>query len=119
EILARGGRPAELLWGAGISGDLPVALVRISEEDEIPFVLQMLRAHEYWRQKRLAVDLVILNERASSYAQELQKSLEATVHTAQWAPDDAGMGKVFLLRVDLIGAEARDALRAGARVDLS
>src|SRR6202012_451033 len=106
EILARGGRPAELLWGAGISGDLPVALVRISEEDEIPFVLQMLRAHEYWQQKRLGADLVILNERASSYAQDLQKSLEATIHTARWGAEEApGQGKVFLLRQDLIGQE--------------
>ena len=79
EILVRGGRPASVLWGSGISGDLPIALVRISEEDEFPFVLQMLRAHEYWQQKRLAVDLVILNERASSYAQDLQKTLEATL----------------------------------------
>ena len=120
EILARGGRPAAALWGVGISGDLPVALVRISEEDEIPFVLQMLRAHEYWRQKHLAVDLVILNERPSSYAQELQKSLEATVHAAQWGgPENGPQGKVYLLRVDLIGPEGRDALRAVARVDLS
>ena len=112
EVLERGGRPAATLWGAGISGDLPIALVRISEEDEIAFVTQMVRAHDYWRQKRLAVDLVILNDRASSYAQDLQKSLEATIHTTQWAPEDAALGKVFLLRLDLIGQEGRDALRA-------
>ena len=33
---------------------------------------QLLQAHEYWRMKQLAVDLVILNERASSYVQDLQ-----------------------------------------------
>ncbi|HEX3754705.1 MAG TPA: glucoamylase family protein [Rhizomicrobium sp.] len=120
EILEHAGRPASALWGAGISGDLPIALVRISEEDEIAFVLQMVRAHEYWRQKRLAVDLVILNERASSYSQDLQNSLESMVHTAQSIPEGMGtLGRVFLLRVDLIGAAARDALRAAARIDLS
>ena len=30
---------------------------------------QLLRAHEYWRTKRLAVDLVIINEHPSSYIQ--------------------------------------------------
>ena len=33
---------------------------------------QLLQAHEYWRMKQLAVDLVILNERKSSYVQDLQ-----------------------------------------------
>lgn len=120
EILERGGRPASALWGVGISGDLPIALVRISEEDEVPFVLQMVSAHEYWRQKRLSVDLVILNNRASSYTQDLQKSLEAIIHPAQWTGEGAdGQGKVYLLRADLLGPEGRDALRAAARVDLS
>ena len=32
---------------------------------------QLLRAHQYWRMKQLAVDLVILNERPASYAQDL------------------------------------------------
>ncbi len=120
EVLERGGRPASALWGAGISGDLPIALVRISEEEEGPFVTQMLHAQEYWRQKRLAVDLVILNERVSSYAQELQKALEAQVHTASWNDQAAAaQGRVFLLRADLLGAEGREALRAAARIDLS
>jgi cyclic beta-1,2-glucan synthetase len=120
ELLTRGGRPASALWGAGISGDLPIALVRISEEEEIPIVLQLLRAHEYWQQKRLAADLVILNERVASYAQDLQKSLEATIHTVQSGTEETGaQGKVFLLRLDVIGQEAGDALRAAARVDLS
>jgi len=93
--------------------------VRVSEEEEIPFVLQMMHAHEYWRQKRLGVDLVILNERASSYAQDLQKVLEATVHGAQLGSEDPAQGRIFLLRTDLLGAESNGALRAAARIDLS
>jgi cyclic beta-1,2-glucan synthetase len=119
EVLEQGGRPASLLWGAGISGDLPIAVVRVSEEEEIAFVLQMMHAHEYWRQKRLSVDLVILNERVSSYAQDLQKTLEATVHGAQLSSDDPSQGRIFLLRADLLGGESSEALRAAARVDLS
>jgi cyclic beta-1,2-glucan synthetase len=119
EVLERGGRPASALWGAGISGDLPIAVVRVSEEEEIPFIVQMMHAHEYWRQKRLEADLVILNERASSYAQDLQKALAATVHGAQLGAEDPSRGRVFLLRTDLLGAESSAALRAAARIDLS
>ena len=42
-------------------------------------VRQLLRAFEYWRLKRLSVDLVILNERASSYVQDLQMALETLI----------------------------------------
>ncbi|MEO8301210.1 MAG: glucoamylase family protein, partial [Rhizomicrobium sp.] len=119
EVLNQAGRAPSLLWGAGISGDLPIAVVRVREEEEIPFVLQMMHAHEYWRQKRLAVDLVILNERASSYAQDLQKALEATVHGAPLASDDPTQGRIFLLRSDLLGPESSGALRAAARIHLS
>ena len=44
--------------------------------EDIAIARQLLRAHEYWRMKQLAVDLVILNERASSYIQDLQIALE-------------------------------------------
>ena len=50
------------LWAHGISGDLPIVLVRIDEAEDQEIVRQLLRAHEYWRMKQLAVDLVILNE---------------------------------------------------------
>ena len=43
-------------------------------------------AHEYWRMKQLAVDLVILNERASSYVQDLQIALETLVRASQSRP---------------------------------
>ena len=67
-------------------------------------VRQLLRAHEYWRMKQLAVDLVILNERASSYVQDLQIALETLVRTSQSRPQigaDAARGSVFVLRADL------------------
>ena len=62
--------------GTGISGDIPIVLVRIDAVEDIAIARQLLRAHEYWRMKQLAVDLVILNERASSYVQDLQIALE-------------------------------------------
>jgi len=65
------------------------------------------------------VDLVILNERASSYAQDLQKSLESTIHAASWSAEAAPQGKIFLLRTDMIGAEGCDALKAAARINIS
>ena len=78
---ARGGAPA--LWAHGISGDLPIVLVRIDDAEDQEIVRQLLRAHEYWRLKQLAVDLVIVNEQAASYVQELQAALETLVRASQ------------------------------------
>ena len=72
--------------------------------------------------KQLAVDLVILNERAASYIQDLQIALETLHRTSQSrgpiAADDA-RGSVFILRTDLIPAATRDALSSVARVVLA
>ena len=42
-------RPPPALWAHGISGDLPIVLVRIDDVEDIDIVRQLLRAHEYWR----------------------------------------------------------------------
>ena len=83
----------DALWAHGISGDLPIVLVQIDEPEDVGIVRQLLRAHEYWRMKQLAVDLVILNERAPSYVQDLQASLETLVRTSQSAGPHEGLGR--------------------------
>ncbi|HSE74328.1 MAG TPA: glucoamylase family protein, partial [Dongiaceae bacterium] len=114
-----GGQPG--LWGQGISGDLPIILLRIADTENLAIVHQLLKAHEYWRMKQLAVDLVILNERASSYVQDLQIALETLVRTSQSRPQigiDGPSGRVFILRADLISTETRLLLASVARVVL-
>ena len=60
--------------------------------------------------KRLAVDLVIINERASSYTQDLQIAIETAVRSSQSRrAKRANRRRVqsFMLRADLISAETR------------
>ncbi len=118
EVIRRGGGGPAGLWAQGISGDIPIVLVRIADIEDIALVNQLLRAHEYWRMKQLAVDLVILNERSSSYVQDLQSALETTVRTSQSYVDGA-RGSVFVLRTDLLSQETRGLLPAVARVVLA
>jgi cyclic beta-1,2-glucan synthetase len=121
DTLRRGGGGPQALWAQGISGDLPIVLVRIDAVEDIAIVRQLLRAHEYWRMKQLAVDLVILNERASSYIQDLQVALETQVRTSESRPQigaDVARGSVFVLRSDLISMETRGLLLSMARAVL-
>ena len=83
DVLRRGNGGQPVLWAHGISGDLPIVLVRIDDTDDLGIVRQLLRAYEYWRLKQLSVDLVILNERESSYVQDLQVALETLARAGQ------------------------------------
>jgi cyclic beta-1,2-glucan synthetase len=120
EVLNAAAPPSVALWPHGISGDLPIVVVRISEEEHLDFVRQLVRAHDYWRMRGLSVDLVVLNERALSYAQDLQSALDKIVHTFDRGQEQgAQSGHIFLVKSDVIGSQGAYALRAAARVDLS
>jgi cyclic beta-1,2-glucan synthetase len=121
DTIRRGSGGPAGLWSQGISGDLPIVLLRIGDVDDIAIAHQLLQAHEYWRMKQLAVDLVILNERATSYIQDLQVALETLVRTSQaCGPSTAerARGCVYILRSDTIPAEVQALLSSVARVVL-
>lgn len=120
-LLMRNAWGPSALWRHGISGDLPIVLVRIDDAEDQGIVRQLLRAHEYWRMKQLAVDLVILNEQAPSYAQDLQVALDTQLRTSQSRQRHEGhepSGGVFILRGDLISADDRILLQSAARAVL-
>jgi cyclic beta-1,2-glucan synthetase len=120
EAIVRGAALQSDLWPHGISGDAPIVLLCIDDVDDISQVRQLLRAHEYWRMKRLAVDLVIINEHASSYLQDLQNAIDMAVRSSQDPVFNEGLaqGAVYTLRADLLSAQARAQLQACARVVL-
>jgi len=121
DAILRGGGGQSGLWPVSISGDLPIVLLRIAEIEHLDIARQLLRAHEYWRMKQLAVDLVILNERASSYVQDLQIALETLARASQSSLPvgvERRRGHAFVLRSDLISPETRDLLVSVARVVL-
>ncbi len=122
EVLKRGGGAASLLWPHGISGDLPIVLIRVDETGDHDIVRQLLLAHEYWRMKQLSVDLVILDESPPSYAQDFLVSLEALVRASRLrptAPGEGVRGAVFILRAELVSVAARNLLQSAARAVLA
>ncbi len=119
--IMRGAGPQGGLWPLAISGDLPIVLLRIDDIEDIAQVRQLLRAHEYWRMKRLAVDLVIVNERASSYIQDLQIAIETAIRSSQARPsfgEELAQGAVYALRADIMSVDTRALLHSVARVVL-
>ena len=110
------------LWGQGISGDRPIVLLRVADPENRGLVEKLLRAHEYWRMKGLAVDLVVLNEKETSYAGDFQTLLEGMVRENQAISarqEDGAQGAIFVLRADWISTEERRLLQTAARAVLA
>ena len=106
------------LWRHGISGDLPMLLVRINDLADLEIVRQILRAHEYWRSKCLRVDVVILNEQPTSYKLELQEAIVQLLRSTSPQTEDQSQGRVFTLRADLLFPAEQDLLQSTARAML-
>jgi cyclic beta-1,2-glucan synthetase len=102
------------LWPHGISGDLPILLVRVTSDEDVALVRQVLQAQEYWRLKGLSADVVILNEHPSSYLDEIHAQLTAVLDTGPWRTWKHRSGGAYLLRGDLIGRQDRTLLEAVA-----
>ena len=111
--------PQSALWQLSISGDLPILLVHIDDISDLRLVREAVRAFEFWRTKRFSVDLVILNDRSTSYVQDLQQALEAlagAIEPRTGAPDSSG--RIYVLRRDQVPPDALAVLTACARVTL-
>ena len=116
--VARNRLGQQQLWRFGISGDLPIVLLRLAEQEDLTLVRLMLRAHGYWRIKGLRVVLVLLNDHPASYLEALNEQVQTLIRTS----DDHGWenksGGVFLLRAPHLEEEERTLLQAVSRVVL-
>lgn len=115
EEVQRAMGPQSALWPMGLSGDNPVFVLRIDDEADLPILRKTLRMNDYFRARGVKADLVVLNDRASSYIENLQDHIHAICEAQRW---QGGGGGVFLVRRDQLGAETLNTLLASARVVL-
>ncbi|RPJ25897.1 MAG: cellobiose phosphorylase, partial [Chloroflexi bacterium] len=106
------------LWSFGISGDYPILLVRMKREEDLDLLGELILAHTYWRKRGLTIDLVIFNQRETSYDQgfkgRVQRLLERTA-SEMWLNKRGG---IFILQEDQINEAERILLMTVARVVL-
>ena len=117
-VLIRNRRGQSGLWGYGISGDLPIVLVRIRDHARLELVRQAVQAHAYWRMKGVAVDLVIWNEDDSIYRQTLQDTIMDLVASSLEAALVDKPGGIFVRRGEQMSEEDQALLQTVARVIL-
>ncbi|MDQ5846800.1 MAG: hypothetical protein M3539_16055, partial [Acidobacteriota bacterium] len=114
-VLSLNTKAQSSLWAYGISGDLPILVVRIERAEDLPIARKIVRGHEYLHYKGLKIDLVILNDNPTSYLELLQKELETMVRTSGLQSLQDKPGGVYLRRADQMPEPDRILLHAVAR----
>ena len=106
------------LWSMGLSGDLPIVLVRVVNQAQVPLLPSIIRVHRWWQRSGLQVDLVFLQEGDSGYQEPIRELLFAALREAKVPEGLGGQGGVHLLTAERIGTLERRTLKATARVML-
>lgn len=115
EVIARNRKQQSGLWGYGISGDLPLIVVRVSSMDQMDEVREAIRAFEYLRLRGLDLDLVFLNLHPPSYLEGLQDLITQATHTSGARSSRAFKGRMYVLRADQVPNEDLDLILSVAR----
>ena len=63
------------LWKYGISGDLPIILVKVTNTNDIDVLNEILSAYEFYRTKNIMVDIVIVDEEENTYEKYVKEEI--------------------------------------------
>jgi len=107
------------LWGLGISGDDPLLLVETAADGQGGLLPDLLRAHQIWRKRGVAIDLVVLSRAASGYRDDTWEDMHrllGELGAEEWLGRRAG---IHLVRADQVSEAQRRllAVSAGAILD--
>ena len=111
--------PQSALWPLSISGDFPIFALRIDDVGDLAIVQKAFRMQEYLRARGVISDLVIINERASSYAQDVQHAIDFMCENARRRGLASGPAQhIFAVRRDLTEPATYEALISASRIVL-
>ncbi|RIK85478.1 MAG: protein ndvB [Hyphomicrobiales bacterium] len=119
ETIVAGLSRQSALWPTSISGDFPMIVMRIGDVADLEIVASALRMLEYLRARGLVFDLVVVNEQAASYVQDLQQAIERLCENARLHGRELGPRQhIFAVRRDLMDEVTYRTLIAAARIVL-
>tara|TARA_R110002110_G_scaffold181964_1_gene388376 strand:- start:103 stop:8574 length:8472 start_codon:yes stop_codon:yes gene_type:complete len=107
------------LWRFGISGDLPILLMKVVLTEEPSFLDLLIRAQRLWDRGGLQVDLVILRDAASGYEEPLRERVLSILRDTQSESVLGMRGGIHLVAADQMSAGLQRGLEATAHVVLT
>ena len=104
------------LWKFGISGDFPIIFAKIKNLEDIYVIEDLIDAFEYYRAKKILIDLVILNEESNVYEKYVRENIEELISNKQIQFLINRSGGIFLLDKNNLEKEDFEMLEFKARV---
>ena len=106
------------LWKFGISGDLPILLVKIRDINEKYILKDVLKAYEFFRNKNIKIELVILNREVNSYEHYLEHGIESEIQNRQLLYLKNTFGGIFTINENELEKEDTNLLEFRANLIL-
>lgn len=106
------------LWKLGISGDYPVAVMKIKDIEDLQAVKHALLCHSYWKHKGVEIDLVILNQEPASYVKVLDDEIDFLLRQSRAGSVDSSGAGIHHVKAELTEDADRKALLYVARAVL-
>ena len=107
------------LWGLGISGDLPILLLRAANAETTDLLQLLAAAHCLWHRRGFHVDLVVLRTGPSGYMDQSRERLSAMLREFARGHGTSGHHQdIHLLFADHMGEEDIRLLESVAHVIL-
>lgn len=118
EQIAQNHRGQSSLWRYGISGDLPILLVELTSETQIPLLHEAIKAYEYWGVMDISADMIVIVSEEYSYTSLLRDLVTGIV--GAYRRDTAILSQeiVVLNRTDLTSEDVQ-LLVSSARIYLT
>lgn len=106
------------LWRFGVSGDLPLLLLKIGDPQHKKLLREVLLAHEYLRLRGIRFDIVVLNEYPGGYFEDFHEEIDSLIRQSFSAGLSEQNRGVFLRPQRSLSSEDIALLSAVARVVL-
>ncbi len=84
------------LWHFGISGDVPMIVLRVTDTAEMEIVEELIDAHNFLTSRNLTVDLILINDYPGAYVDALQEQMQTLTNNRNGAPQ--ATARRFLIR---------------------
>ena len=118
EVIATNRLGQPRLWGLGLSGDVPILLLRMADAKDTALLRALVRAHQLWRQRGLAVDLVVLWQGVSGYENDIGERLSRVLQELGAHESLARRAGIHLIHADQMADEERRLVEVAARAIL-
>jgi cyclic beta-1,2-glucan synthetase len=93
------------LWAYGISGDFPLIIFRINQANQLKQLKVLIKAHTFWRMRGIESELLIINEHAPGYIDEIQEAIQVAIESSLERDIMNKKGGIFISRADKIQQE--------------